>query len=310
MKPAYVGIDIGKERLDVFIPDHGASAYHNDRQGIRSLVKALTILEGPLHVICEPTAGYERMLTAALWEASIPLTIANSYRVRSFARSRGHLAKTDKLDARMLSEYGSVNEPKASTKPDAGQQLVERLMDRLAQLDHMRTQELNRLHQIDPGDVVYRSLKAVLRTIETQIEKLRRQVKETIEDDPQLKSRSDKMQTVIGVGEQTAARMLAYMPELGSLSRQQAAALAGLAPVNWDSGSMKGQRHIRAGRAKVRKALYMAAVCMSTYNPHAKTVYDRLVLKGKAKKVALVAVMRHLILHLNSLLKPPSLALI
>jgi transposase len=310
MKPAYIGIDIGKERLDVFIPDHGASAYKNDKHGISSLVKALTILEGPIHVICEPTAGYERKLTTALWEASLPLTIANTYRVRSFARSRGRLAKTDKLDARILSDYGSVNEPSASTKPDAKQLLMEQLMDRLDQLDHMRTQELNRLHQSDPKDIVYKSLKAVLRTIETQIEKLRQQVKETIEDDPQLKAKSDKMQTVTGVGAQTTAKMLAYMPELGSLSRQQAAALAGLAPMNWDSGSMKGQRHIRAGRAKVRKALYMAAVCMSTYNTHAKAVYDRLVLKGKAKKVALVAVMRHLIIHLNSLLKPPSLALI
>ncbi len=310
MKPAYIGIDIGKDRLDVFIPDHGASAYSNDRHGIRSLVKALTILEGPIHVICEPTAGYERKLTAALWEASLPLTIANTYRVRSFARSRGHLAKTDKLDAQVLSDYGRVNEPRASKAPDAKQLLMEQLMDRLDQLDHMRTQELNRLHQCDPRDVVYKSLKAVLRTIETQIEKLRQQVKETIEDDPQLKAKADKMQTVTGVGAQTTAKMLAYMPELGSLSRQQAAALAGLAPMNWDSGSMKGQRHIRAGRAKVRKALYMAAVCMSTYNIHAKAVYDRLVLKGKAKKVALVAVMRHLIIHLNSLLKPPSLALI
>ena len=310
MKPAYVGIDIGKERLDVFIPDQGASAYTNDKHGIRLLIKALTILDGPIHVICEPTAGYERKLTTALWEASLPLSIANTYRVRSFARSRGRLAKTDKLDAHLLSEYGSVNEPKTSIKPDAKQLLMEQLMDRLDQLDHMRTQELNRLHQCEPKDVVYKSLKAVLRAIETQIEKLRQQVKATIEDDPQLKAKSDKMQTTTGVGEQTAAKMLAYMPELGSLSRQQAAALAGLAPMNWDSGYMKGQRHIRAGRAKVRKALYMAAVCMSTYNTRAKAVYDRLVSRGKLKKVALVAVMRRLIIHLNSLLKPPSLALI
>jgi transposase len=310
MKPAYIGIDIGKDRLDVFIPDQGASAYTNDKHGIRSLIKALTILEGPIHVICEPTAGYERKLVTALWDVSLPLTLANTYRVRSFARSQGHLAKTDKLDARMLSEYGRVNEPKASIKPDAKQLLMERLMDRLDQLEHVRTQELNRLHQCEPQDIVYKSLKAMLRTIETQIEKLRQLVKDTIEEDPQLKGKADKMKTTKGVGEQTAAKMLAYMPELGSLSRQQAAALAGLAPMNWDSGYMKGQRHIRAGRAKVRKALYMAAVCMSTYNVHAKAVYDRLVLKGKAKKVALVAVMRHLIIHLNSLLKPPSLALI
>jgi transposase len=310
MKPVYVGIDVGKERLDVFIPDHGASAYHNDKHGIRSLIKALTLLEGPIHVICEPTAGYERKLATSLWDAPIPLTIANTYRVRSFARSRGRLAKTDKLDARLLSDFGRVNEPNASTKPDAKQLLMEQLMDRLDQLDHMRTQELNRLHRFDPQDVVYKSLKAVLRAIETQIEKLRQQVKDTIEDDEQLKTKADKMQTTKGVGEQTAAKMLAYMPELGSMSRQQAAALAGLAPMNWDSGSMKGQRHIRAGRSKVRKALYMAAVCMSTYNPKAKALYDRLVLKGKAKKVALVAVMRQLIVHLNFLLKPPLLALI
>jgi len=310
MKPAYVGIDIGKERLDVFIPDHGASAYTNDKHGIRSLIKTLTILEGPIHVICESTAGYERKLATALWDAPIPVSIANSYRVRSFARSRGRLAKTDKLDARVLSEYGSVNEPKTSIKPDAKQLLMKQLMDRLDQLDHMRTQDLNRLHQCDPKDVAYKSLKAMLRTIEAQMEKLREQVKETIEDDPQLKAKADKMKTITGVGDQTAAKMLAYMPELGSLTRQQAAALAGLAPMNFDSGYMKNQRHIRAGRAKVRKALYMAAVCMSTYNAHAKALYDRLVLRGKAKKVALVAVMRHLIIHLNSLLKPPSLALI
>lgn len=310
MKPVYVGIDIGKERLDVFIPDRGASAYANDKYGIRTLVRVLAELEGTIHVICEPTAGYERNLVMALWDSSIPLTIANTYRVRNFARSRGLLAKTDKLDARLLSEYGRVNEPASSPKPEANQLRMEGLMDRLDQLDKMRTQELNRLSQCDTRDPVYKSLKAVIRTLETQMEKLRAQVKDTIENDELLKRKADKMRTITGVGDQTAAKMLAYMPELGSMTRQQAASLAGLAPMNFDSGYMKGKRHIRAGRAKVRKALYMAAVCMSTYNPHAKVVYDRLVSKGKEKKVALVAVMRRLIIHLNSLLKPPSLALI
>jgi transposase len=309
MKPIYIGVDISKERLDVHEPGKPHAAYPNDKTGIARLVKALANLGVDTHVICEPTGGYERTLAHALWEAGLAVSLVNPRQIRDFARSRGLLAKTDKLDAKVLSDYGEANTPAATPKPDPASEELAELVDRLGQLNVMRTQERNRLDKNPPSETVRKSVREMLRLLDARIEKLKGQIAERIEQDARLKAKVERMKEIKGVGEVTAASMLAYMPELGTLGRNQAAALAGLAPINRDSGRMHGQRHIHGGRAKARKALYMAAVNMCTFNHICRAKYLRLVERGKSKKLAITAIMRHLIVLLNSALKYPTLVL-
>lgn len=308
MKPIYVGVDISKERLDVFIPGKPHAGYPNDKAGIARLLKVLAKL-GQTHLICEATGGYERALTSALWDAGLTVSLVNPRQVRDFARSRGMLAKTDKLDARVLSDYGRVNEPKETAAPNAARVELTELMDRLGQLNQMRTQERNRLEKGSPSAAVRKSIAEMLRLLEARIGKLKTEIDAHIARDASLHAKAERMKEVKGVGEVTAASMLAYMPELGTLERNQAAALAGLAPINCDSGHMRGQRHIHGGRAKARKALYMAALNMSRFNKICRAKYQRLIERGKPAKLALTAIMRHLVVLLNSALKYPKLAL-
>lgn len=309
MKPVYLGVDVCKERLDVFTPDKPSAAYSNNKTGIARLLKALTNLEGQVKVICEPTGGYERALASAMWTKGISISLVNPRQIRDFARSRGLLAKTDKLDARILSDYGRVNEPTPTPGPNAVCVELEELVDRLSQLNAMRTEERNRLEKGIESAIVENSVRGLLKLLDARIEKLKTQIEKWIDSNADLKAKSKRMQEVKGVGPITSASMLAYMPELGTLGRNQAAALAGLAPMNCDSGKMRGQRHIRGGRAKARKALYMAALNMCMFNGICKAKYERLIERGKPKKLAITAIMRHLIVLLNCALKNPKLAL-
>jgi len=309
MKPIYIGVDISKERLDVHEPGKAHTAYANDKAGITRLVKALTNLGGQAYVICEPTGGYERMLANALWKAGIAVSLVNPRQIRDFARSRGLLAKTDKLDAKTLSDYGETNAPVATPKPDPSSEELTELVDRLGQLNTARTQERNRLEKNPQSKTVKKDEQGMLRDLEKRIAAIKAEIEALIDRNARLHAKAERMKEIKGVGEMTAASMLAYMPELGTLGRNQAAALAGLAPINCDSGKMHGQRHIHGGRAKARKALYMAAVNMSVFNRICHTKYQRLVDRGKSKKLALTAIMRHLIVLLNSALKNPDLCL-
>ena len=309
MKPIYIGVDISKARLDVHEPGKAHAAYPNDKAGIARLVKALTSLGGQAHVICEPTGGYERPLADALWKAGIAVSLVNPRQVRDFARSRGLLAKTDKLDAKVLSDYGATNKPAATAQPSAASEELTELVDRLGQLNATRTQERNRLEKNPQSKTVKKDEQSLLRDLEKHIAAIQKEIAALIARNDHLCSKAERMKEIKGVGEVTAASMLAYMPELGTLSRNQAAALAGLAPINCDSGKMHGQRHIHGGRAKARKALYMAAVNMCVFNHICRAKYQRLVERGKSKKLAITAIMRHLIVLLNSAIKNPDLCL-
>lgn len=309
MKPIYIGVDISKERLDVHEPGKAHAAYPNDKAGIVRLVKARTNLGGETHVICEPTGGYERPLTNALWKAGIAVSLVNPRQIRDFAHSRGLLAKTDDLDAKTLSDYGETNTPVATPKPDPASEELTELVDRLGQLNATRTQERNRLEKNPQSKTVKKDEQSMLRDLEKHIAAIKKEIAALIARDAQLHAKAERMKEIKGVGEVTAASMLAYMPELGTLGRNQAAALAGLAPINCDSGRWHGQRHIRGGRAKARKALYMASVNMCVFNHICHAKYQRLVERGKSKKLAITAIMRHLIVLLNSALKHPTLAL-
>jgi transposase len=253
-------------------------------------------------VVCEATGPYHKAFVAALHQAGVVVSVVNPRLPRDFARSRGQLAKTDKIDALVLADYGQRMQPAPTPRPEAHLTLLDDLVTRRAQLVEDRAREKNRLQQTTCAEALA-SLKLHLRHLDGQIKKLLERIAEVVESTPVLRAKVARLVEVQGVGTLTASALLAAMPELGTLSKNQVAALAGLAPFNRDSGAFRGTRSIRGGRSAVRLALYMAALSGSRCNPILKAVYQRLRAAGKAHKVALVAVMRKLLIHLNSLLK-------
>lgn len=286
----WIGIDIAKTDLEIgwklAAPhDKGMPAsIPYTSNGLAQFMKRLQRLQvqtgRPVHVICEPSGGYELPLLKACWEAHILITQVNPRQVRDFARSINQLAKTDKIDAHILSQYGMLFSPKPTKAPSRAQARLTSLVDYREGLIKRKKHLHNQLEHIDAA------------------------MAQTVASEPRLRALSKTMSQVKGVGTLTAAKLLACLPELGTLHRKQAAALAGLAPINHDSGSMRGRRHIGHGRPKSRQALYMAALVAAKHNPVLKPFYENLIQKGKAPKIALTALMRKLLLHLNSLARP------
>ena len=307
----YIGVDIAKKTLDVFHPNktkkRQSQSVSHDRKGRGKLIKQLRAFPGT-HVICEATGGYERTLVTALQDAQIPISVVNPRQVRDFAKSRGVLAKTDKLDARVLAEYGQKNEPKP-TPPKAPEQVqLEALVHRRQQLVGMKKMERCRLLQAhDMG--IKKMIRSTIRSFETQIEKVEKEMAALVERTAPLQAIVKVFTEVKGIGFISAVSLVANLPELGKVNRGQIAALAGVAPLNCDSGKFKGKRSIWGGREEVRQTLYMVALVASRRNPQFKEFYDRLLSKGKAKKVALVAVMRKMLIFLNALMKTHQLQL-
>jgi transposase len=231
------------------------------------------------------------------------VSVVNPRLPRDFARARNRLAKTDAIDALVLADYGRTMKPAPTPVPDAAMVLLDELVTRRAQLVADRAAERTRLEQVTRPELLA-SIRLHLRHLDGQIEKLMARIVELIHGTPALRAKIELLVEVQGVGELTASALLAALPELGTLSANEVTALAGLAPFNRDSGAFRGTRSIPGGRAEVRKALFMAALCASRANPILKAVYQRLRDNGKAHKVALVAVMRKLLIHLNRLLKP------
>lgn len=299
----YIGADISKTQIDLHDPSNSiASHFKNSPAGCRSLIKALRPLEGKAHLICEATGPYHRHLLNACHEAKIPISVTNPLRVRDFARAKGQLAKTDSLDARILSLYGSTFRPFPTRpkKPAVAKLLA--FYTRRQQLIDLHTAENNRFLETD-HPFLQRSCTSILEALKHEIEAIDALLQEIVQADEELKAKAARLCQTKGVGLITAIALLASMPELGTLSRQQAAALAGLAPMNRDSGSFRGQRRIKGGRVLARNALYMAALVASRHNSVIRDFYSRLVGNGKPKKVALVAAMRKLLIYLNSRLK-------
>jgi len=299
----HVGVDIAKEKLAVCIPGGPMLDLPNTKDGARSLRASLRRLPGACHAVCEPTGGYEKTLVAELRQAGIPFSLVNPRQVRDFARAQGRLAKTDPLDARVLADYGAAFRPPPASPAAPAAAMLAELVDRRRHLLAIQVAEQSRkehgvaapLRRLDRGLV--RVLKKQIAHVETLMDEL-------IAREPWLGERARILTQVHGVGWLTACVMLAEMPELGTLTRRQAAALAGVAPFNRDSGHFHGQRHIRGGRANARKALYMASLSASQSNPVLRPFYQRLLAKGKPPKLALTAVMRKLVIYLNHLLMP------
>ncbi len=304
-QPVYVGADIAKPSIDLYCAGVAVPAsIENAGAGYRLLLKSLRRSAQPVHVVCEATGVYHQRFVAALQEAGVTVSVVNPRQVRDFARSRNWLAKTDALDARVLAEYGRSVQPAPTPRPDASFTRLQQLVTRRGQLVADRAAERTRLGEQAPCAEIRASLRRHLRQLDGEIEKLEALLTQLVESTPGLRTRVEILVAVQGVGHLTAAALLAALPQLGTFSQNQVAALAGLAPFNRDSGAFRGTRSIRGGRLDVRRALFMAALCATRINPILKPLYQRLRANGKAHKIALVAVMRHLLIHLNSLLKP------
>ena len=304
MTTIYTGLDIAKLNLQL----HLAGRIHdlpNTATGHRRLCKLLAAQPGG-QVICEATGGYERDVVAALQAAKVPVSILNPARVRHFARAQGQRAKTDNLDAAVLTAYGQALQPKPTApRAEQAQQLTELVRRRVQLSDALVAQRLQAQALTLP--VLQRQAKSLIRRLEQEIQQIEAQLHALRTQAPLLDQRAQKLQTIKGVGALTALGMLAELPELGTLNRGQAAALAGLAPHPRDSGQWHGRRTIGGGRSQVRRALYMAALVAARCNQPLKAFYQRLRLAGKPAKVALTAVMRKLVVWMNHLLKSPSL---
>jgi len=302
----HLGVDVSKATLDCCLGTTHRQ-FTNSPKGFALLIEWIHKLKGQtLRVICEATGPYHRELVLALQREGISVCVINPRQVRDHAKSQGLLAKTDKIDAALLADYGKRFQPRASDPLSQTQLKLEAAIARRDQLIELITAEKNRLQQTHQPPILS-SIKKLLRFLETQKTDIQTQIKKLLASDPLLQRKVSCLSQVNGVGELTAVSLLATIPELGSLSRQQIAALAGLAPRNRDSGTFKGKRMIGGGRPKARRCLYMSALVASSKNPVLKAFYLRLTSKAKPFKVALTATMRKLLIHLNSLLKnlPP-----
>ena len=297
----WIGIDVAKAWLDV--ASAGAEAVRrvaNDADGIAALVAALSA-RVPQLVVLEATGGYERAVTAALAVAGIPVAVVNPRQVRDFAKATGQLAKTDALDARVLARFAQHIHPPVRPLPDAVAQDLAALMARRRQLLEMRVAEQNRRPTLAPR--LRPALDAHVVWLNQQIADLDAELDRTLRDSPVWREKEALLRSIPGIGPVVARTLLGELPELGSLDRGEAAALAGVAPLNQDSGRRQGARRTWGGRGSVRAALYMAAVVAARCNPAIRALYTRLREAGKPTKVALVASMRKLLIIANAILR-------
>jgi len=300
-----VGIDVAKAELVSAAGSTGETAtWSNDERGVRALVEQLGA-QAPEFVVLEATGGYELLCVAALAVAALPVVIVNPRQVRDFAKATGQLAKTDHLDARLLALFGERVRPPVRALPDAQTQALAAVLTRRRQLLEMRQAERNRLAQLfGPRQrAVKQSLQKHIRYLERELALTDTELGRMIRETPAWRERDNLLQSVPGVGPVVARTLLAELPELGQLTRRAIAKLVGVAPLNRDSGTWRGQRAIYGGRARVRGVMYMAALVAARRNPVLKTFYGRLLAAGKPKKVALVACMRKLLTILNQLLR-------
>ena len=300
-KETYVGIDVGKARVDVAIrPDGDLWSVDYDESGVRELVSVLETLE-PAAVLLEATGGLEVPLVSALAAAALPVVVVNPRQVRDFARATGKLAKTDALDAQVLAHFAEAVRPPVRPLRDADTQELNSLTTRRNQLMTMLVAEKNRLrrasHSVRPG------IQSHIMWLEQELNDLDKDLRTTLRRSPVWREKDDLLRSVPGVGEQLSLSLLAYLPELGTLDRKQIAALVGVAPFNRDSGPRRGKRSIWGGRTRVRAVLYMGALVASRYNPVLRVFYQRLLAAGKPKKLALTACMRKLLTILNAMVK-------
>lgn len=297
-----VGIDVAKAALDVAVRPSGEERHlANEAAGIAELVGWLQTL-GPQVIVVEATGGYEAPLVAEMGIAGLPVAVVNPRQVRDFARATGRLAKTDRLDAQTLAHFGQAVRPVPRPLPDEDAQALAALVERRRQLVGMRTAEENRLGATRVA-VVRTHIQAHLEWLATELKELDDDLRQRLRASPLWREQDDLLQSVPGIGPVLSLTLLAELPELGRLTHGQIAALVGVAPLNRDSGTLRGRRAVWGGRRAVRTALYMGALRATRCNPVLQAFYARLLAAGKARKVALIACMHKLLTILNAMLK-------
>ena len=298
----FVGIDVSKDSWDVHVlPSGQCFSLASDRSGHKKILKQLP-QPGTCLIVMEATGGYERDLAATLFDAGHQVAIVNPKRGRDFAKAFGLLAKTDRVDARALALFAERMRPRLSQKTPAKQAELDELVARRRQLVEFQTMERNRLEMARQATAIH-SLKKHLTLLEKQIKQLNAAIAKLIESDDDWRRTAEIVSSTPGIGDTTAATLIAELPELGQLNRAEIASLVGVAPFNDDSGKFEGRRRIRGGRSTVRTALYMATLSAMKCNPTIKRFADRLKDQHKAFKVCLVACMRKLLTILNLMVK-------
>lgn len=297
----FIGIDVSKARLDVAVHDPASSwQADNSDTGIAAAVARLAALR-PQLIVLEATGGFELRLVAALLHARLPTAVINPRRARDFARATGQLAKTDKLDARVLAHLAASLRPTIRTLPTEAEEHLAALLTRRRQLVEMLAVEQNRWQTVRVA--LRPELEEHIAWLQRKVEGLDGDIERFVQSSPVWSATDALLRSVPGVGPVTARTLLGMLPELGQLNRQQIAALVGVAPLNKDSGNRRGRRRVYGGRAAVRRVLYMAALAASRFNPSIRAFYQRLLRQGKEKKVALTACMRKLLVILNAMVR-------
>lgn len=303
-RDSVVGVDVSKDKLDVFVDSTGeAFSVGNTAEGVAALAARLPSLAAPAAlVVVENTGGYERRCAVDLMDAGLAVALVNPRRVRDFARAMQWLAKNDRIDARLLAEFGRRVGPRPARRVSEDRALLDELVGRRRQLVTMRAAESVRLGQARDKSVVA-SLEKHLRQLGAQVHGLDKRIAKMVEDDDDWRGKAELLRSVPGVGPAVAATLVAELPELGSVSRGQVAALAGVAPFDDDSGRWRGRRHCSGGRAPVRCALYMAALTARRFNPQVRALSERLEAAGKPFKLVMVACIRKLLTILNAVVR-------
>jgi len=298
----WIGIDVCKKWLDLHLrPTGKAWRVSNDAAGLALLATELPPTAQVAGIVVESTGGYEREVALELAALGYPVSIINARQARNFARAANQLAKTDKVDAKLLAWFGEAMRPPVRALASEAQQQLQELVTRRRQLVEMMTAERNRLAKL--RGTAQADVEAHINWLKERIKQLDQAIEQQIQQSQQWREQKRILTTVPGVGAVLSSTLLAMLPELGQLSRQAIAALVGVAPLNRDSGQMQGKRQIYGGRAGVRQVLYMATLVAVHRNPVLQAHYQQLLARGKAKKVALVACMHKLLTILNAILK-------
>lgn len=297
----FAGIDVAKDALEVFIrPDTIQKNFPNDEKGRTGLTRFLGKME-PSLVVLEASGGYEIPVVEVLALRNLSVVVINPRQVRDFAKATGKLAKTDAIDAEVIARFGEVIRPEIRPLKDADAQRLQAFVTRRRQLVQMLTEEKNRLHSAPSWTRT--DIEAHIAWLTTCINTIGKDISTLIKKTPLWREKEDLLRTFKGIGPVNALTLLARLPELGQLNRKKIAALAGLAPINRDSGKYRGKRIIFAGRSDVRAALYMATLSAVSHNPAIRTFYQRLIHAGKLPKVALTACMHKVLIILNAMVR-------
>lgn len=297
-----VGIDVSKHKLDVACSNHASvQTFASTPDGLKHVLAFLKELQ-PQLVCLEATGGYERTLVELLHQHHFEVAVVNPRQIRDFARAGNQLAKTDRIDARIIAQFALRMQPRVTSPLPKNRRKLLDLAARCRQVTRLIVQEKNRLGATIDKEI-RKMIQQAIRLYEKQLDTLRNKQQQLIQDDEHAQAKARIIASVPGLGPATVSVLIAELPELGTLNRQQIARLVGVAPTNRDSGTLRGKRTTGGGRAEIRTALFMPTVVAKQYNPTIKTFYDRLLTAGKPKMVALIASMRKLLTILNVMIR-------